>query len=136
MPYLFQRSIEGPGGFVLSVVFIGLDSGQPVAAGFGFHVTTTSSEAFSIEPQRFTCPGDCPRGVYTFFLGQRDAIDRYTAEQGKNLALSPEDAAKFLVELEIRAGSPGVGAPVDVLRIDKSGPSWMARKSNCLENIR
>ena len=77
------------------------------------------------------CPGDCPNGVYSFFLGERSAIDRYVVDHGRALRMSPEDGAQFLVKLEIDAGAPGVGGPVDAVRVSSSGAEWLSVKPEC-----
>ena len=74
----------------------------------------------TIETTRLRCPGDSPTGTYTFFMGHREAIDKYAAEHGGQFDMSPEHA----VQLEINAKAPGVGPPIDVVRMDVHGVHW------------
>jgi hypothetical protein len=70
----------------------------------------------------------CPSGNYTFFLGKHNAIDNYVAEKGKHFAMSPEDATRFMVQLEIDAKTPGVGPPIEVVRLDRHGIKWLGQR--------
>ncbi len=45
------------------------------------------------------------------------------------MSMSPEDGVRFFVQLEIDAGTPGVGLPIDVVRLDKNGIRWLNGKS-------
>jgi hypothetical protein len=65
-----------------------------------------------------------------FVLGDRRPVDAYL-RSGKAEWGSPENAAKSLVEAVIAAGTPDVGPPVDVLRIDENGARWIKRKEEC-----
>jgi hypothetical protein len=114
-----------------SVIVVGVDGGVPAAAGFHFEVPGGGSWPAELSLRTLNCPGDCPNGVYTFFLGQRSAIDRYVADRGRAFGMSPEDGAKFLVNLEIQAGSPGVGGPVDVVRVSSKRAEWISVKPGC-----
>lgn len=78
-----------------------------------------------IQPTQLACPGDCPNGNLTFFLGQHKAIDKYIAEKGRQFAMSPEEAVKFMVQLEIGAKTPSVGPPIEVVGVDRNGIRWL-----------
>jgi hypothetical protein len=118
-------------GALPSVVIIGVDKGVPVAAGFHFETQQDNTWPAELKLRTLRCPGNCPQGVYTFFLGERSAIDRYVADHGQALGMSPEDGAPFLVRLEIQAGTPGVGGPVDSARVSAAGPEWLSVKPEC-----
>jgi hypothetical protein len=85
----------------------------------------------SVSTSRLTCPGDCPSGVLAFYLGNWRLIGHYTSEHAQHLTMAPAAAARFLVQLVIDARVPGVGPPIDVLVISKSGMSWQALKEEC-----
>jgi proteasome subunit B (beta)-like protein len=124
---LLERSL----GKLPSVVVIGAEKGLPAAAGFHFEIQGNNRWPAELNLRTLRCPGDCQNGVYTFFLGERSAIDRYVADYGRALAMSPEDGAQFLVKLEIEAGTPGVGGPVDAVRVSSSGAEWLSVKPEC-----
>jgi len=124
---LLERSL----GKLPSVVVIGVDKGIPVAASFHFEIQRNNHWPAELNLRTLRCPGDCPNGLYTFFLGERSVIDRYVVDHGRALGLSPEDGAQFLVKLEIDAGTPGVGGPVDAVRVSSSGAEWLSVKPEC-----
>lgn len=124
---LFDRSL----GKLPSVVVIGVDKGVPTAAAFHFEVRGNSGSLRDLSLRTLRCPGDCPNGVYTFSLGERSAIDRYVADHGRAFPRSPEEGAQFLVNLEIEAGTPGVGGPVDMVRVSPDDAEWLSVKPEC-----
>lgn len=130
-PDLFAKSIGGEGGYVTSVLIATLEGDTLVAVGIGFKAATSTSGAITVSPSRLACPGDCPSGVFTFYLGERRPIDRYIREHGHGFAMSPAAASPFFVRLVIEAGLPGVGPPIDVLVISKQGISWPSVKRPC-----
>lgn len=113
------------------VIIIGTDRGVPAAAGFHFELRGSDRWPPELNLRTLRCPGDCPNGVFTFFLGQRAAIDRYVADHGRAMGMSPEDGARFLVRLEIEADTPGVGGPIDAVRVSSSGAEWLSVKLEC-----
>jgi len=125
---VFERTLSR----LTSVILTGLDPGDvPAAAGFHFERQLGPAGAPSLRAVFLACPGDCPGGVYTFFLGERSAIDKYISEHGKSFSVSPEEGALLMVETEVRAGTPGVGGPVDVLRAAADGTRWVRVKPEC-----
>lgn len=109
-PALYKKSLRGMGGYIISVLIAAFGGNQPVARAIGFKGQENSLGRIALKTNQLNCPGgDCPGGVLTFFLGERNAIDRYTANYGKNFGMSPEEAAPFLVGIEISAGTTGVG---------------------------
>lgn len=126
-PVLFREAIESPNAGT-SVLMASLENGQPIAIGIQFLGVMNSDGQIVIRTTSLACPGDCPDGVYTFFLGHHKAIDNYVAEHGKHFRMAPEEGVRFLVQLEIDAKTPGVGPPIDVAIIDKNGFRWISRK--------
>jgi hypothetical protein len=127
-PTLFRDATEGDtaGTTILLAAF---ENGQPVAIGVRFVGKLDGAGKIIIVITRFACPGDCPDGEYTFFLGQRKAIERYVAKHGKDFAMSPEEGARFMVQLEIDAKTPGVGPPIDIVRLNKNGIRWISEQA-------
>ncbi len=131
-PTVYEKSLQGVGGCVISVLIAAFEGHEPVASAIAFKGQEDPSGRIGLSTIYLNCPGDdCPGGVLTFFLGERGAIDRYTAKHGKNFNMPPEEGAPFLVGLEIGARTSGVGSPIDVLRITKEGPFWITRKAGC-----
>jgi len=131
---LYEWSLRGAGGYVTLVLIAAFEGEQPVTSAIAFKGHEDPPGRIGLTTSQLNCPGDCPGGVLTFFLGERSAIDRYTVKHGKNFDMSPEKAAPFLVGLEIGAGTTGVGPPIDVLKITKEGPFWIARKAGCADS--
>jgi hypothetical protein len=128
---LFSKSVAGEDGYVTSVLLGVLEGGVPVAVGIGFKASQGAAGRVTVGTSRLMCPGDCPSGVFTFFLGERGPIDNYTKSHGKNMSMPPAPGARFLVQVVIDAGVPTVSAPIDVLTISKQGVSWSAVKNGC-----
>ena len=124
---LLERSLRK----LPSVIVIGADNGVRAAAGFHFETQGNNHSPEELNLRTLRCPGDCPNGVYTFFVGERSTIDRYVAAHGRAFGMSPEDGAQFLVKLEIEAGTPGVGGPIDAVRVSSSGAEWLSVKPEC-----
>lgn len=130
-PKLFSETAEGEDGRVTSVLLGAFEGNVPVAVCVSFKASQDPAGKISVSTSRLTCPGDCPSGVLTFYLGNWRPIERYTSEHDQHLKMPPAAAARFLVQLVIDARVPGVGPPIDVLVISKSGMSWQALKEGC-----
>ena len=126
-PALFRYSIEGPSAGT-AVLLASYEEGQPIAIAIRFLGQVTSDGKILIQTDRLACPGNCPNGTYTFFLGHRQAIDKHVAEHGTHLSMPPEESVRFMVQLEIDANTPGVAPPIDVARLDKAGVKWISRQ--------
>jgi hypothetical protein len=126
-PGLFRQAITaGTGG--TTVLLASFEHGAPVAISLTFRGAATATGHLRIHTQRRTCPGaDCPEGRYTFMRGRHKAIEQYFATHSPRLAMRPEDAVRFLVQLEIDAKTPGVGPPIEVVRLSQDGIHWLAR---------
>ena len=130
-PFLYSRLLKEEDGEITSILLTAYEEDQPVAIGIGFRATEGPGGRVGITTTRVACPGDCPGGVMYFFLGERRAIDRYIAEQGRDRLLPAYSGAPFLVQLAIDGESKRVGPPIDVVVIDRQGVSWPARKNGC-----
>jgi hypothetical protein len=127
-PALFREAVEGDNRGT-SVLLARWENGEPAGIGLHFLPAVDVQGNLTIQTQRLACPGDCPRGTFTWFLGHRKAINKYVAERGNNMRMSPEDGVRFLVQLEIDAGTPGVGPPIHVVRLDGDGVTWLSGTS-------
>ena len=127
-PQVVSDSLKSGGG--VSIILLGIEDGVPVAIGQRFAVSTDGmSHVLPEKPVR--CPGsDCVNGVYVFLLGESEIIKKATSSGGQSfndsLAL-----ARRLVQLEIDAHVPGVGGPIDGLRVTAHGQEWVGRKPGC-----
>ena len=82
-PDLFSKSIAGEDGYVTSVLLGALDRGVLVAVGLAFKASQGADGHIDIKTSRLACPGDCPSGVFTFFLDERRPIDDSSRLTGK-----------------------------------------------------
>jgi hypothetical protein len=126
---LFQamtRKISEGEPEITSILLASFQNGEPTAIAISFSGTVSGGKIV-LQPKRIACPDMCPNGNYTFFLGKHKAIDNYVAKMGKHFAMSPEDATRFMVQLEIDAKTPGVGPPIEVVRMDRHGIKWLPK---------
>lgn len=130
-PVIFTRNFPGEGQVVLKLLYAGFDDDQPVTLLQTFRYTMTHPGDVAVSSEKVSCPGECNPAVANFyFLTERAAIDEYLATK-EPLRLSPEETARLFVDLEVKSGAADTGPPVDVLRIDRSGGVWIARKEEC-----
>src|SRR5215471_14117473 len=126
-PALFRQAITaGTGG--TTVFLASFEHGVPLAVSLTLRGAATPTGDIHIDTQRRACPGaDCPEGRYTFLLGRHKAIEQYFATHTLRLAMRPEEAVRFLVQLEIDAKTPGVAPPIEVVRLSQDGIHWLAQ---------
>jgi hypothetical protein len=128
---LFRRTLEEDDGSVTAVLLATVENGQPLVRGVDIRAREDSSGGVFVAPVHLACSGECEGGEFTLVLGKRKEIDRHAGAKGKDSGMSPEDRARFYVQLEIDAGTRGVGPPVDVVRMGRHGVAWIARKPDC-----
>jgi hypothetical protein len=127
-----RRALASPPG----VLLVGVDAGTPTAVAFHLQTTPKTSWPGAITTEWRRCPGvDCPQGHFTFFLGPHGGIDAYIAEHGSALAMLPEEAARFMVDLEIQRRTRDVGGPIDVLTVTSRGARWITVKPQCAISV-
>jgi hypothetical protein len=109
-------------GDSLQVALFGIENGAPVAMVQSFLVREDSRGITVTAGNSARCPGtDCPAGVYIFKLGKHAAIDKYLdTHPGAQIGRAAQ-AAKMLVQIEINAGTEGVGPPIDVIGLSYDG---------------
>jgi len=127
----YQRMVKTDGGTILALAFAGYEEGATfvIISQFG----AMDDHPPSVSVKRDSCPGNCPFGVKTFFLGSYKAIARYIAGKTGEGDMEPIEAIRYLMELEMESNPQEVGGPVDILRIDKQGPKWIQKKEECPE---
>jgi hypothetical protein len=116
----------------LFIVIAGFEGNRPVVFVRNFRTAFVASGiGVTVIPD--DCLADCQGEVVTRFLGETDAIEGL-----------PEDTPGFwkdglvagvrrLVETEIEARSEYVGPPIDLLRIDAHGATWIQKKKECAD---
>jgi hypothetical protein len=114
----------------VTVTLGGIDAGAPIVTGFSLGLAASPNGSIETNILRDSCPGNCASGVRVFWFGEVAAVERLRAS-GRLPALAMPELARYLVQAEIDAGAPGVGGPVDVLRILPSGPVWLQKKQGC-----
>lgn len=128
------NEMKSRGGSLLNLLLTGFENGTPQVVLLKFRQESAASEAVALSVERSACPGDCnAQHIKAFYLTDTRAIDAYLKKGPAVDWSAPEKAAPFLVQLVIEAGTPGVAPPIDVLRIDRSGASWIERKEQCAE---
>lgn len=131
-PELFNKYVKGKVDPLVKVLLVRYEDHVPKVALIGLKEILSPSGQISVHSERTVCPGSCnAQGISALFLTDTRAIDDYKKKGGKLDWFSPEKTAEFLVDLVIEAHTPGVGPPVDVLRIDGNGAEWVARKPEC-----
>jgi hypothetical protein len=121
--------ISSEGGKQLSLAFAKVQDGIPYFAIRGFSYPDIPDP--KVEVAYVDCPGrDCPQGVLVEYMGKHAAIDSFTATHGGG-NFNPVDLARKLVELEVQEDPEHIGPPIDILRLDATGPQWIANESNC-----
>jgi len=132
-PALFDRFIAGRSGPLARVLLAAFSGETPWIEVFTFTGGNRDGQT-SVEVLRQRCPGACnPEKVIAVYLADGSPIEQ--ALRSEKLAQErPEQAAGLLVKRVIEAGTPGVGPPVDVVRIDRDGISWIARKPSCCDD--
>jgi hypothetical protein len=77
------------------------------------------------------CVAACPDGT-ALPMGFVDEIDAYIDNQPLYTRTSdPIDAARLFIGLEIKAHPDKVGPPIEILKIDGSGPHWVQDEQSC-----
>jgi hypothetical protein len=128
------RGMKERGGTLLNILLAGNQNGIAQVSLMKFQLQIPASGAVTLAVERSACPGDCnPQNVKAFYLSDTRPIEVYLGQGHQVDWRSPEKTARFLVDLVIAAGTPGVASPIDVLRIDKAGAHWIERKELCPE---
>jgi hypothetical protein len=123
----FKFTVKHHGNFA-DLVFATFENNIPRLSARRFHFderTATVTMGKSIN-----CPGkDCPAGTLIVKVGEVSAIERLLS-QPANRHLDDEVLLRLFQE-QINASPDNVGAPIEILRIDSSGPKWMANDLGC-----
>lgn len=135
-PSEFNRVIDPETGGV-GIILVGFQDGSTFAISQNFTVSVNSSNDISVVPGDLTeCPGSAGCENFVFHGGKWEHIKQFLARSRES---NPDTAvrARQLVQLEIDAHTPGVGPPIDVVRITKDGPQLDPKnKTGCPIDLR
>lgn len=129
-PTLYDRFIAGRNGPLAKVMLAFYEDDTPHVVILAFsRIDQDGRDGIGI--LRRGCPGECnPDKVNALFLA-----DGRQAQQAlgtvKIPADKPERAATLMVERLIEMGTAGVGGPVDQVRLDRDGITWIKRNPSC-----
>jgi hypothetical protein len=118
---------------LLSIVFFGLDNEGLVLYTRSFNVKDSADEQPAIEIQRHNCPGDCADGTTHVFLGEKQAIHRFLNANPHHSTVGLVPTIQTLIQLEISDKPELVAPPIDIVRVELSGTTWIQRKPQCIE---
>jgi hypothetical protein len=108
------------------VAFLGFENAATALSSVHF-----SAEGSAITIERRDCPPECPPTTIGLFVGAPAHRDSYAKRLSDNPKVDPIELARSFVDLEIRENSIHSGPPIDILRIDNSGPHWIQQKKEC-----
>jgi hypothetical protein len=115
----FRRTLEEQDA--LEVAIIGIRDGAPGVSVIAFKAHADEAGHISIVSRHQRCPGDCPAGTASFFLGVHEAIERAIAEDPSLTAKPTLSAVEYLNNLEYGSRADIVGGPRTLLRADSEG---------------
>ena len=117
----------------VSIVLVQYQDGVPRLAARGF--ARVANPAPAIQVDRVTCPGDCSDGRELVSLGEKAAVEKFMRDNaGEDFDL-PALATK-LIQLEIDSAPGTVGPPINEVRLDKDGVTWLSNGAGCPISVR
>jgi hypothetical protein len=115
-------------GNVIELLFVTVEKNIPRIAARQFHFDERTA-AVSIS-KSLDCPGrDCPQGLLFVKAGEFAEIDKFFSTH-KNPHLD-DVVLRDLLQQQIAATPNKVGPPVEILRIDSGGATWIANELGC-----
>jgi hypothetical protein len=127
----FRRSAHSPmNGMLpanqatLEVAIMGTEGGVPATDVLTFRFAGTEANP-GIASSESTCPGDCAAGRAAVYLGVHDSIDRIVSANPDLVAQPTSENVRMLVGLEYLNHPDSVGGPLSVVKIDRSGVTFV-----------
>jgi hypothetical protein len=105
----------------LEVAIIGMRNGAPGVSVIAFKANADEAGHISISSRHQRCPGDCPAGTVSYFLGAHEAIEKAIAEDPSLTAKPTLTAAAYLNNLEYASRPDITGGPQTLLLADSQG---------------
>lgn len=132
-PTLYERFIAGNNGPLAKVLLAYFHENTPRLVVISFSRTNGGGED-EIRILRRSCPGECnPDGISAMYLADGKRVEQALRSE-KILREKPEGSATLVVERMIEMKTEGVGGPVDQVRLDRNGITWIARKPSCSDD--
>lgn len=119
------------GRIFLSIVIAGFEKGRPLVFVRNFRAVQIGAERIGVSVLPDDCLNNCQGEIVTRFLGETAAIDGLPDETVGFWQPGLVAGVRKLIDTEIVARSEYVGPPIDIVRIDKRGVSWIQRKPEC-----
>lgn len=129
-PEIFSRRFR-PGDTAVGAVFIGLGNQTPRLIAMDFIPKSAGAGHFTVTVRTSECPGSGCTPSALFLLGRHDAIKKYVRANPEFWRIGGELGVLQLINVQIAASPEDVGPPVDILRLDTKGPTWVQKKPEC-----
>lgn len=105
----------------LEVAIIGMRDGAPGVSVIAFKANADEAGHITISSRQQRCPGDCPAGTVSYFLGAHEAIEKAIAENPSLTAKPTLTAVAYLNNLEYESRPDIIGGPQTLVRADSEG---------------
>jgi hypothetical protein len=127
-PDEFRQKLEGQ--TFLRIVITGFDKKKPAVFVRQFRMAIFGGKmAVTVIPD--DCADDCTGDVVTRFLGETAAIDGLPDETPGFWSSGLTNGVRRLIEMQIAARPDYVGPPIDIVRLDSRGATWIQKKPQC-----
>lgn len=131
-PKFFEDSFDGGDKVALEVVFAGVVDGELSLRSLNF--TFEHLTPIRVGPtHRSSCPGDCPTGYYTYFIGSKQTMANYALMNPQIWEADPVSAINTLIQVQTNSTPNKVGGPIDILFITKDRAQWIQKQAACGE---
>ncbi|HEY8203098.1 MAG TPA: hypothetical protein VIF81_00075 [Pyrinomonadaceae bacterium] len=130
-PEAYHIKFSG-GRIFLSIVIAGFEKGRPLVFVRHFRAVQVDPERIGVSVLPDDCLSNCQGEVVTRFLGETAAIDGLPDDTTGFWQPGLVAGVRQLIETEISARSEYVGPPIDIVRIDKRGVSWIQKRQNAV----
>jgi hypothetical protein len=108
----------------LEVAIMGIENGVPAIDLLTFRLAGSELNP-EIVSSEFRCPGDCASGHTAVYLGVHDSIDRIVSANPGLVAQPTPENARMLIGLEYLNHPDTVGGPLSVVKIERSGITFV-----------
>jgi len=121
----------------LGVMIFGVENGDIVLCSVTFAANGSPEKPVSISIVRYCCPGpDCHGGNALSLVGPNEtATFEFQKANPEYWKADLVALSRSFVESQIKADPADCGPPIDIVRLTKNGPEWIARKKECLPPV-
>ena len=131
-PKFFEDYFDRGDKVALEVVFAGVVDGEPSFWTLSFTMEHVNPISVS-STHRSSCPGDCPTGYYTYFIGSKQTMANYALMNPQIREAEPVSAINTLIQVQANSTPNKVGGPIDILFITKDRAQWIQKQAACGE---